>query len=143
MDVEFDSPAAHGLYGYLRQLAGELGLSGESWFVQWEPPVSAYLALDDRIPLFPGRDVALVWDEERGWAAAIETYSGEDLVVLSYAGKDVLPAPSVVARFARGLIDGELPGSPQPVILRTSTEHDDLEARLTAYIPADIIAPAG
>ncbi|MGV9301451.1 DUF6292 family protein, partial [Amycolatopsis sp. NPDC003676] len=31
----------------------------------------AYVALDGHLPAYPGRDVALLWDEIHGWAAAV------------------------------------------------------------------------
>jgi hypothetical protein len=133
MDLEFGSLTAQGLPRYVRLVADALGLVGESSFVQLEPPANAYLALDGRLSLFPTHDVALVWDEEHGWAAGIETSSGDDIVVLTYLGDDILPAPRVVARFARSVFGNELPGQPQPPTLRTVNDDDDLHARLAAY----------
>jgi len=58
--------------------------------VQLGPPVEAYLALDHRLSSHPDRDVALLWDEEHGWALGIETHGGADVTVLSYVGEHVL-----------------------------------------------------
>ena len=131
MDLDFDSPAANGLRRYIRLVADELGLTGESSYVQLEPPAHAYLAVDGRFKSFPARDVALLWDEEHGWAAGVETHSGEDVMVLAYLGKDVLPAPRTVARFVRSL-SGEA-GPVEPPAFRRPGDHDDLETRLAAY----------
>ncbi|WP_311771488.1 DUF6292 family protein [Actinophytocola algeriensis] len=50
--------------------------------------------------------MALLWEERHGWSAAIETHSGEDLLVVAYLGRDVLPAPAVVAAWVRDLLTG-------------------------------------
>uniref|UniRef100_UPI0035E4303C DUF6292 family protein n=1 Tax=Amycolatopsis pithecellobii TaxID=664692 RepID=UPI0035E4303C len=68
----------------LRKVTDALGIGLESCTVDHDSPVSAYVALDGRLPHYPDRDVALLWDERHGWAAAIETHSGEDLIVLRY-----------------------------------------------------------
>ncbi|MBP2326827.1 hypothetical protein JOF56_007212 [Kibdelosporangium banguiense] len=133
MDLYFDSPATYGLRYYLRVVADEIGLTGESSYVQLEPPVHAYMAVEGRLKSFPARDVALLWDEEHGWAAGVETHSGEDLMVLTYLGKDVLPPPRTVARFARALTGDRLPGQTEPPAFRDHTDPDDLETRLAAY----------
>ncbi|MFC4003285.1 DUF6292 family protein [Prauserella oleivorans] len=78
-------------------------------------PASAYVALDDRLPDFPDRDLALVWDEKQGWAAAIETHSGEDLIIVSYlGGQDPVPEPRRVVRFVEKLLAGAMPGQLEP-----------------------------
>nr|WP_042181409.1 DUF6292 family protein [Kibdelosporangium sp. MJ126-NF4]CEL12986.1 hypothetical protein [Kibdelosporangium sp. MJ126-NF4]CTQ98672.1 hypothetical protein [Kibdelosporangium sp. MJ126-NF4] len=142
MDLDFDSPAAHGLRHYVRLVAAELGLTGDSSLVQLEPPANAYLALDDRLARFPGRDLALIWDEEHGWALAVETHSGEDLIVQRRLGGDVLPPPRVVGQFARSSQDHALSGLPTLPVLRNSDDRDDLEARLVDYLP-DLTTTAG
>lgn len=88
-----------GLRGYLAAVADALGVGLESCAIDPQPPASAYLALDQRVPTYPERDLALLWDERYGWSAAVETHSGEDLIVLAYFGDDPLPAPAAVARF--------------------------------------------
>jgi Family of unknown function (DUF6292) len=139
MDLEFDFLAAQGLSRYVRLVAEELGLTGECSFSQLAPPVNAYLALDGHLPLFPSRDVALIWHEEHGWAAGIETHSGEDLILLSFLGDVVLPAPRVVAQFARSVLGEELPGQPEPVALRKADDDDDLRAQLVSYARLDTV----
>ncbi|WP_133794717.1 DUF6292 family protein [Actinokineospora alba] len=109
-----------------------LGLSGHSSYLQMDRPASVYLALDGRLPRFPDRDVALLWDEERGWAAAAETHSGEDLIVVAYLGHDVLPPPTLVANWVTRLRSGDPVGSIRPVRLRRADTDDDLVGRLAA-----------
>lgn len=93
-------------------------------------PVSAYIALDGHLPTFPDRDFALVWDERHGWGGAIETHSGEDLIIVSYlGGSDPTPDPDDVARFARQLLDGGMPGRLDPP---EHTPLPDLPRRLLA-----------
>lgn len=140
MDLEFDSLAAQGLSRYLRLVTKALGLASTGSYVQWEPPANAYLALQDRLPLYPNSDIALVWHEERGWAIGIETDASEDLILMSYLPGDVLPAPRVVAEFVRSAIAGEHAGQSQPQALRSRDDDDDLHARLTDYARVDTSA---
>jgi hypothetical protein len=83
----------------------------------------------------PDRDLALLWDERHGWSAAMETHSGEDLIVLAYLnGEDVLPEPCEVARFLAALrANDHSVGRPDPPRLRAAGHHDALTARLLAY----------
>ncbi|GAA1192461.1 DUF6292 family protein [Prauserella alba] len=92
-------------------------------------PASAYIAVAGRLPGFPDRDVALVWDERHGWGAAIETHSGEDLLMVSYlGGNDPVPEPDRVARFAARVLDGAPPRHLDPPEFATLP---DLPRRLT------------
>ncbi|HEY2697312.1 MAG TPA: DUF6292 family protein [Pseudonocardiaceae bacterium] len=108
-----------GLRRYLDSVAADLGVGLESTMIDLDTPVSAYLALDHRLTGFPDRDLALLWDEEHGWSAAIETHSGEDLIVVSYLDSDtVVPPGELVVRFVDGLLSGRdrLGGPDQPTI---------------------------
>jgi hypothetical protein len=67
--------AAQALRTYLAAVGAEVGIGLESVTIDHETPMSAYLALDTRLPDYPDRDLALVWDERYGWAAAVETLS--------------------------------------------------------------------
>ncbi|MDS0136847.1 MULTISPECIES: DUF6292 family protein [unclassified Amycolatopsis] len=128
----YQHPAVPALLGYLRDVTAELGIGLESCTLDHDRPVSAYVALDTRLPHYPDRDVALLWDEERGWAAAIETHSGEDLIVLRYlGGPTVVPPPRRVARFVTALHeDDHTVGRPDPVELRTAGDAGELAALL-------------
>src|SRR5213080_162508 len=103
-----------GLRNYIGKVAAAIGSHGESYCVETEPVLEVYLALDGRIPGFPARDVALLWDEHHGWAGAIETGCGEELIIVSYLGKSLLPAPEVVAKYVTGLLAGKAPGRADP-----------------------------
>jgi anti-anti-sigma factor len=133
MDLEFDGDPERGLHRYVGMVAEALGLHGEGWAVQVEPPASVYLPVQDRLARLPDRDVALLWDERSGWSGAIESPDGTDLTVLRYLGVDVLPAPRTVARFAARLLAGEEPGQPDRPRLRAADDPDDLPGRLAAY----------
>jgi hypothetical protein len=128
----YQHPAVPALLGYLRDVTAELGIGLESCTLDHDTPVSAYVALDTRLPHYPGRDVALLWDEERGWAAAVETHSGEDLIVLRYlGGPTVVPSPRRVARFVTALHeDDHTIGQPVPVTLRPAGDDAELAALL-------------
>ncbi|MFE0019892.1 DUF6292 family protein [Amycolatopsis sp. NPDC059021] len=124
--------ATRSLRGYLAEVACLLGIGLESCVIDHDRPVSAYLALDIRLPQYPDRDVALLWDECRGWSIAIETHSGEDLIVLRYLGGSTpVPGPRRVARFVEAMRAGDhRPGRPDPVSLREAGDLDDLAALL-------------
>jgi anti-anti-sigma factor len=120
----------HGLHRYLRLVARELRLEGESWSVHQEPGFSVYLPLQERSERFPDQDVALLWDERFGWAAAVESSRDNELTVLGYLGQDVLPSPRTVARFATEVIAGDGDARPRPA---NPPRPDDLADRLGRY----------
>jgi hypothetical protein len=124
-----------GLDRYVSLVADALGLAATAYYTESQPPVHVYLALDARFPDFPDRDTALTWDERHGWAGAVESISGDDLVVVAYLGHDILPPPHLVARFARDLTAGRDPGQSTPPGFRTPDTDDDLPQRLAAYSP--------
>ncbi|HET9140879.1 DUF6292 family protein [Actinophytocola sp.] len=134
MDLDVDGALARGLRRYVALVAGALGLSGPGWTVQLDPPASAYLPLDQRLPAFPGRDTALLWHELHGWALAVETARGQDLQVVAYQGLDVLPTPRGVAQFATRLLRATAaPAGPaSPPHLR-ALDDDVLADRLAVY----------
>lgn len=127
----------HALRHYLDGVAAALDVGLESSTIDLDTPVSAYLALDHRLPAFPDRDLALVWDEEHGWAAAIETHSGEDLIIVSYLDSDTVAPPSErVVEFVRDLRRGDSRSSrPDPPALRTAGDNDALVEILAAARP--------
>lgn len=135
MELEPRSRSSRGLRRYVGLVTEALGYTGHAYHVQAEAPANGYLPLDGRMPAFPGRDVALLWDERHGWCGAIETASGDDLIVISYLGVDVLPAPRIVARFAEDLIAGNAPGQAEPPGFRSMDADDELPERLAAYAP--------
>ncbi|WP_277670535.1 DUF6292 family protein [Saccharomonospora viridis] len=106
-------PEVRGLRHYVRRVAEGLGLAGNSSYIQSEP-LSLYLAVDGRLPDRPQRDVALLWDERHGWAGAVETGCGEDLIVVSYLGGDPLPPPQVLADYTAALLRGQAYGQSTP-----------------------------
>jgi Family of unknown function (DUF6292) len=120
-------PEHRPLWKYLVAVTHRLGIGAESVAVDHDTPVSGYLALDTRLPGHPDRDVALLWDERHGWCAAVETHSGEDLLVLAHLGGDtVLPEPDAVARFLNDLTR-RCPRAPgPPPAIRTARTGDDL-----------------
>jgi hypothetical protein len=135
MELDQRTRSMRGLRRYVGLVTEALGYRERAFHTQTEPPVTGYIPLDGRIPAFPDRDVALLWDERHGWCGAIETASGEDLIVVTYLGTDVLPPPRVVARFAADLIDGKGPGQAEPPEFRGVDADDDLADRLAGYAP--------
>lgn len=133
MDLEFHGAPARGLRRYVRLVREALDLVGDCSCVQLEPPANAYLAVEGQLPGFPGRDVALLWDEEYGWAIAVETHCGEDLLMYGYLGEEVLPEPGEVARFAKRLLHGGPVECAELPALRKADSLDDLPWRLAEY----------
>ncbi|HEX6355698.1 DUF6292 family protein [Actinophytocola sp.] len=103
IELDFDDTAVRGLHEYVRRVSEALGLRGAGWYVHADEPASAYVALDGRLSRFPDRDVALLWEETRGWSAAIETHSGEDLLAVAHLDHDAVPSPETVAAWVREL----------------------------------------
>ncbi|MEU4762299.1 DUF6292 family protein [Actinosynnema sp. NPDC023794] len=105
MDWEFDDDSAvRAVLAYVSDVTRALGLSGECSCVQSHGSrLGAYLALDGHLPGFTDRDVALLWDEDRGWSVAVETDSAEPPFVLARLRGPVRPEPAVVARWVDGL----------------------------------------
>ncbi|MCP2199706.1 DUF6292 family protein [Lentzea flava] len=94
---------------YARRVSAELGLSGESSCVDEERPLRLYLAVDGRLPGHPGRDVALLWTDGRGWELAVEEPGGTELTVVARLRGAVEPPPRTVARWAGRLLSGQWP----------------------------------
>jgi hypothetical protein len=128
-----DVAAVRGLHRYIQQVAAAMGLTGDSHCVDLQSPVSAYLALDGRLPRFPERSVALLWDERDGWAAVTETHAAASLIVRAYLGGDVLPPPQRVAEFVVALTAGRPAARTEPPRLRQAGSRDGLAQRLAAY----------
>jgi hypothetical protein len=114
VQLDPNSTLARGLRGYVTAVGGALGVGWESCSLGLDRPLSGYIALDWRLPDHPDRDLALVWDERQGWSAAVETHSGEDLIVLRYLGGPVVPEPRAVARFVADLRAGYPAGHADP-----------------------------
>jgi uncharacterized protein DUF6292 len=141
VELDFDDFVARGLLRYVHLVSEAVGLRGVCSFVQQDGPLSAYVALDGRLRGFPDHDVALLWEETRGWSAALETHSGADLLVVAHLGRGLLPPPGIVAAWTRRLFRRDLAGLAveQPV----PAPDDTLRQRLAAYLGRDAdVAPA-
>jgi uncharacterized protein DUF6292 len=125
-----------GLREYVRSVADALELPAEAYCVQPDPPADAYLALRRRVVSFPDRDAALIWDENHGWALAVEARCGEDLIVTGYFGDDIVPPPEAVVRFVRRACEGAETGAFEPPA-SSGRRCDDVRRRFEAY--ADLL----
>lgn len=96
--------AEHGLRRYTARVAAAVGTGPEAAWCEWADAPSAYIALDRRLPDHPDRDAALIWAAERGWAVAVETGCGEDLLITAALVDDVLPPPDAVAAWAHAVL---------------------------------------
>lgn len=131
MHWEYDSTEIRGLREYVRLVADAVGLSDPSWFVQTDQPANAYVALAERLSLFPNRDVALVWDEENGWRLALESTSG-DLLMLRRLCDEVVPAPADLAAAVRDAFGRSTARVPARVVCHADGRAG-LLARLSGY----------
>ncbi|MEV6879403.1 DUF6292 family protein [Amycolatopsis sp. NPDC051128] len=132
---------ARGLRHYLLAVAKKL--DAPAWFCEVDVPASAYLALEGRLTRFPDHETALLWDERDGWAAAVETATGEDVVILAYLGGDVLPAPDTVVKFVGDLYGEGYPGQPDPPDIRRPGTSDGFDERLAVYAAGNVCLPEG
>ena len=107
MDLDFDDTLMRGLRRYVGLVSAAIGLRGGYACLQAERPATAYLPLDGRLPGYPDRDVALLWDEHQGWSTVVERLGGVDLIVVAEMGGAVLPLPGAVASWMHGVRLGE------------------------------------
>ncbi|MFC0104894.1 DUF6292 family protein, partial [Kibdelosporangium aridum] len=94
---------SRGLREYVASVAARLGVGMESCCVDTSRPAQVYVALDHRLDQFPGRDLALLWDEGTGWHAALDPGASEDTVVVAKLHGAERPDPAMVARFVMSL----------------------------------------
>lgn len=135
MDVDFDDTAGLGLRRYVHLVTEALGMTGECSYVDVERPLEAYIALEGRLTGFPDWDLALLWNEDRGWAVAVEADSGEDLLVLAHKGGDLVPPPQAVADWTRAFLRDGHGGGSTPAVPAVSVVEDPTR-RLTSYATA-------
>lgn len=98
--------AQQGLHAYVQAITAAAGACSESTLCELAEYASAYIAFDKRLAHRPAQDLALIWDEQHGWAIAAETSSSDDLLVVAWYGPEVLPTPKEVARFTRSVLAG-------------------------------------
>lgn len=139
MELDFDDRVVRGLLRYVHLVSGAVGLRGACSYVQSDDPLSAYVALDGRLRGFPDHDVALLWDETRGWSAALEAHSGADLVTVAHLDRGVLPSPATVAAWTCELFLRDLTAHPVDRPVRTPDE--TVRPRLAAYLGGDAGMP--
>ncbi len=127
------SALSRGLAGYVRAVAHAVGVPAEATWFEVSDTVTAYLGLTTRWSGRSGDDLMLVWSEQQGWAVTVEPAPGDAPVVLAYfAGTDIVPPPTAVARFVNDVLAGGPPSSPSPVFPAQPERHE-LAARLAEY----------
>lgn len=125
--------AERGLRAYVDRVADELNVDPAATYCELADSATAYIALDEQLPDKPHRDLALVWDHHHGWALAIESSCGEDLLILNWYGPYLVPEPPHVAHFLkRALANGHSTFEVQPWEPRSA---DDVHTRLAEYAP--------
>jgi hypothetical protein len=132
MDLDQDDAAARGLRRYVHLVAEAVGVGAEASTIQFDDPVSAYLALDRCSPQHPDQDLALLWDERQGWALGVESAVSADVRVLGFLTLDVLPSPSTVADYVAAACRGDGFGAAVPDA--TLPDAEGLAERLADYV---------
>ncbi len=99
-----------GLSGYVEAVARALGLWPAGVDHEVTDTATAYIALADHRPTEPDLDLMLTWSAVGGWTLATEPgRPAQPPVVLARLAGDVLPAPSLVAKFVAGVLAGDAP----------------------------------
>lgn len=137
-DVDGASVLSRSLAGYVKQVAGLVGVPAEAVGHEVSDTATAYLGLADRFTGHPTRDLMLVWDERLGWYIGVEPHAGESTSVLCYLGGEAVPAPAAVARFVSGFVAGQGEGK----LMRPTLPPAD-RAGLAARMVAQCAAGAG
>ncbi|MBP2328631.1 hypothetical protein JOF56_009016 [Kibdelosporangium banguiense] len=130
---EGDGTLGAGLQAYAASVADAVGVGLESCCLEADEQAMIYLAVDNRVAGFTGRDAALLWDEQTGWAVAMESASGEDLIVVAVHQADLLPAPAAVARWLTQVTDGAVRSV---TVRKRQVDRAVLTRRLSRYVPA-------
>ncbi|MCE7003865.1 DUF6292 family protein [Kibdelosporangium philippinense] len=99
---DYDSHS-RGLRAYVASVAARLGIGMESCCVDTTRPSQVYMALDHRLDQFPGRDLALLWDEGTGWHAALDPGDGQESIIVAKLYGPERPEPATVLRFVGSL----------------------------------------
>lgn len=124
---------ARGLAGYVRAVAGAVGVPVEATSSEISDTASAYLGLTRKWTARPGADLMLVWNERRGWAVEVETDVGEAPQVVAYlVDEDVVPEPGAVARFVTDVVAGRRSGS-RELDAPVAAGRQELAERLSRY----------
>jgi len=135
MDFGLEETSGRGLRRYVDLVTRALGITGECSYVEVRRPFAAYLALDGRLARFPDQDVALLWDEEHGWAMAVESHSAEDPLVIARRGGEPVPHPDAVAAWAIDLLQDQHDSGPVHA-LPTPSRVEDIVGELMTYAAA-------
>lgn len=123
-----------GLRAYAHRVAAGLGLGAAATSCEVAERSSAYIALDDRVTGWADQDAALVWDIDHGWAVAVETHSGEDLLIVAYHGSPLVPPPPAVIAFTTDTL-ARPPAVSGPTVPPRRGDIDQLANQLLAYLP--------
>ncbi|WP_051898818.1 DUF6292 family protein [Sciscionella sediminilitoris] len=120
---------------YVHRVAAGFGLGPGATCCEVAELANAYIALATPAPHRPDREAALVWDQRYGWAFGIETYSGEDLLILAYHTEKLLPEPDAVVTFVKS-VRAEPENYPTPADPpRFDTTTEELTSQLLTYLP--------
>lgn len=112
MDSHGQNPAEAALHAYVGAIAEYFGVPPEHASCDVGTPATAYIGFQRCAPAVP-HDLALVWDERLGWAAAVRTPVGE-LIPFAYLGAGATPPVGMVTGFLNDLVAGRERGRHRP-----------------------------
>ncbi|MFJ7203258.1 DUF6292 family protein [Streptomyces sp. NPDC098789] len=125
---------------YLAAVVAALALAGitvSDWTAEPDDPRTGILALDPAsTPVYPGDDVALVWDEARGWSLVWGPDGHTSGYDFSHAlASNVLPSPAEITTAVREGLTAPLRGDVtfSGYYRDPNTDDDGFEDLLRAY----------
>ncbi|SNR28677.1 hypothetical protein SAMN06265360_101247 [Haloechinothrix alba] len=133
MDADTTDDLSRGLAAYVHAVAKALDVPVEGTTCEVSDTATAYLALATRLANYPDHDLMLVWSEQHGWEAAVETEPGVVTEVIAYFGDEPLPEPGQVLAFVRAIVEGRHWGGSRPTF-STVDNRRELAARSSRYI---------
>jgi hypothetical protein len=89
---------AAALRDYVETIAELLLVERSASWSESGTPSTAYIALSQRTPRYPGRLLMAQWSSDTGWSVALEPAGGEAPEVLAAWPEPGRPDPAVVAR---------------------------------------------
>lgn len=126
MDSQARDSADAALHAYVGAIAQHFGVPPEHTSCDAGTPATACIGFD-RCNAVP-HDLALVWDERLGWAAAVQVPGGER-IPFTYLGTSAVPPLSAVTSFLTDLVADRERGQHRPPDFGPCT---DLPDKLTA-----------
>lgn len=131
MDSHGRDPADAALHAYVGAIAEHFGVPPEHTSCDAGTPATACIGFDRCKTAVP-HDLALVWDERLGWAAAVQT-SGGEFIPFAYLGASPTPPVEMVTGFLTDVVAGRERGRHRPPDFDPRTDLRDKLNAATRY----------